>query len=205
MAKLNKQEQIKRLKKHLANLKAGGSISKRDMTALLSDEQIQQYEDEWQNAQDYKQTIIDGRWELESYTKMLKIGDLIWSRFENTKTGNHKADTEYAAQSAYETSLEHLQELLDRNPAIEIYLNRPVSFMHDHEPDISAGEVPRYMLSKSHHAIAPQFDTQRDIKMSVIESAIEDLSQTKKKSHATKKPAAVSQTLAKLRKYRPGP
>ena len=65
MAKLGKKERIKRLKKHLAILKAGGSVSKRDMKSLLPDEQMQQYEDEWQSAQDYKQSIIDGRSELE--------------------------------------------------------------------------------------------------------------------------------------------
>jgi len=202
LAKLEKKERIKRLKKHLATLKAGGSIRKRDMQSLLTDVQMQQYEDEWQDAQGYKQTIIDGRSELESYTKMVKIGDLIWSRYENTKTGNHKAKTEYAAESAYETALEHLQELFYENSAIEIYLDRPVSFEHGHEPGTSADAVPRYILSTSHHAIAESFPTKNDIKADIIEDAIEDLSKVKKQPHATKKPVAAAQTLAKIRKYR---
>ena len=154
MAKLGKQERIKRLKKHLATLKAGGSVSKRDMQSLLTDDQMQQYEDEWQNAQDYKQTIIDGRSELELYTKMVKIGDLIWSRYENSKPGNHKAETEYAAQSAYKKALEHLEELISANPAIQIYLDRPVRFDAGYECGPEAGEVPRYKLSQSHYAFS---------------------------------------------------
>ena len=205
MAKLGKEERIKRLKNHLATLKAGGSVSKRDMQSLLNDEQMQQYEDQWQSARDYKQSIVDGRSELESYTEKLKIADVIWSRYENTRADNQKKETEHAAESAYETALEHLQELFDANSAIELLLDRQVSFEHGEEPSISACAVPRYRLSTSHHAIPSRFDTKRDIKMGVIKDAIEDLSQAKKKSHATKKPAAVSQTLAKLRKYRTGP
>ena len=87
----------------------------------LPDDQMQRYEDEWQRAQDFKQSIIDGRWELESYTRKLKVGDAIWARYQNTKPGNQKAKTEYAAQSAYEKALEHLDELISANPAIELF------------------------------------------------------------------------------------
>ena len=204
MAILGNQERLKRLQKHLANLKAGGSISKRDMKSLLTDEQMQRYEDEWQSAQDYKQSIIDGRWELESYTKKLKVADAIWTRYEDTKAANQKAETENAAQSAYESALEHLEELLDANSAIEIYLDRPVSFEHGEEPGISACTVPRYRLSTSHHATLEPFLTKNDIKADIVEDAIKDLSQTKKQPHATQKPANAAQTLAKFRKYRSG-
>lgn len=205
MAKLNKQEQIKRLKKHLANLKAGGSISKRDMKSLLTDEQMQQYEGEWQRAQDYKQFIIDGRSELESYTKKLNTADRIWSRYENTSAVNRKAETEYKALSAYESALEHLEELIDSDHAMRTYLDRPVSFVAGYECAPSVGEVPRYVLSKSHYARNEQFDTKRDIKMNVIEGAINDLLQPKKKSPTEMKSANLAQTLAKLRKFRKGP
>jgi hypothetical protein len=174
------------------------------MRSLLTDEQMQQYEDEWRNAQDYKQSIIDGRWELESYTEKLKIADAIWSRYENTKDPNKKARTENEALDAYGYAIERLEELLSIDSAIEIYLDRPVRFEHGHEPGISACAVPRYKLSTSHHATPEQFPTRNDIKMIVIEGAIEDLSQAKKQPHATKKPAAVAQTLAKIRKHRRG-
>lgn len=202
MAKLGKQERIKRLQNHLATLKAGGSIRKRDMQSLLNDEQMQQYEDQWQSARDYKQSIVDGRSELDSYTEKLKIADVIWSRYENTKEVNQKKETEYAAESAYESALERLQELLHENAAIELLLDRQVSFEHGEEPSPSVGEVPRYRLSTSHYAIPSRFDTQRDIKIRVIEDSIEDLSQAKKQPHAAQKPADVAQTLAKFRKYR---
>lgn len=176
MAKLGKQERLKRLQKHLAALNAGGSISKRDMKSLLTDAQMQQYEDQWQSARDYKQSIVDGRSELDSYTEKLKIADMIWSRYENTKEANQKKETEYAAESAYESALECLQELLYENAAIELLLDRQVSFEHGYEPGTSACDVPRYRLSTSHHATPEPFLTKNDIKVDVIEGAIEDLS-----------------------------
>ena len=204
LAKLNKQEQIKRLKEHLANLKAGASISKRDMKSLLTDEQMQQYEDQWQRAQDYKQFIVDGRSELESYTKKLRTADIIWARYENTSAANRKAETEYKALSAYESALEHLEELLGANPAVQLYLDRNVSFVAGQEPGLSAHEVPRYKLSKSHYANTEVFQTKQDIKMTVIEAAIQNLLLTKKKPQAIQKPAGAAQTLAKFRKFRKG-
>ena len=175
MPKLGKDERLKRLKNHLATLRAGGTISNRDMKSLLCDEQFHEYEEQWQFAKGYKQSIIDGRSELESYTKMLKVADAIWSRYENTSTGYRKAETEYAAQHAYEKALEHLEELIAANPAIEIYLDRAIRFDPGHECSPEAGEVPRYRLSKSHHAIVQPFDSKRDIKLRVTEDALCDL------------------------------
>jgi len=145
------------------------------MQSLLTDEQMQQYKDEWQSAQDYKQSIIDGRSELESYTEKLKVADAIWARYENTRAANQKAETEDASQSAYEKALEHLEELIYANPAIEIYLDRPVSFVAGYDCGLTAGEVPRYKLSKSHYAMTEPFQTKNETKMIVIQSAIDDL------------------------------
>lgn len=153
-------------------------MSKRDMKSLLTEEQMQQYELHWQNAQAYKQSINDGRWELESYTKKLKVADAIWARYENTRAANKKAETEKLAQSAYESALEHLEELLEANPAVELYLDRRVSFDAGNECDPSVAEVPRYSLSKSHYAHREQFQTKNDIKMQVIDEALEQLVQS---------------------------
>ena len=200
MAKLGKQEVVKRLKEHLANLKAGGSISKRDMQSLLTDEQMQQYEGEWQSAQDYKQSIIDGRNELESYTKKLKVADAIWARYENTKSVNQKAATEYASQSAYEKALEHLEELIDANPAVQMYLDRPVRFDAGHDCGLTAGEVPRYKLSKSHYALDASFPTKSDIKIQIIESAIDSMLAIERGTHHVGDQNDVIRTISSLAK-----
>ena len=144
------------------------------MQSLLTSEQLQQFEEQWQFAKDYKQSIMDGRTELESYTKMLKVADAIWSRYENTRSGHHKAKTEYAAQGAYEKALEHLGELLDANPAIEMYLDRIIRFDAGNECSLEAGEVPRYKMSKSHYARTEQFEKKRDIKLAAITEALRD-------------------------------
>lgn len=145
------------------------------MQSLLTSEQLQQFEELWQFVKDYKQSIVDGRSELESYTKMLKAADAIWLRYENTRSGHHKAETEYAAQRAYERALEHLEELLNTNPAIEMYLDRAIRFDAGYECSPEAGEVPRYKLSKSHYALPDQFATKTDIKIQIICEALGDL------------------------------
>ena len=172
------------------------------MKSLLSDEQFQQYEEQWQSAKDLRQSIVDGRSELESYSKMLKVADAIWTRYENTRSGHHKAETEYAAQREYEKALEHLEELINTNPAIEIYLDRAVRFDFGYECDPEAGEVPRYVLSKSHYAVARQFDTQRDIKIRVIGDAIKGTRLIKKTPNVGQKPSNLSEQAAKLLKLR---
>lgn len=158
------------------------------MKSLLTDAQMQQYKEQWQSAQDYKQSIIDGRWDLESYTAKLKIADAIWTRYEDTIAANQKAETEYAAQSAYESALEHLEELLDANPALEMYLDRNVRFDAGNECAPSVGEVPRYKLSQSHYAISPQFQSKREIKLNVIEDAVKLLLQDKEKTRTESTP-----------------
>lgn len=178
MPKLSTAERIKRLKRHVETLNDGRNVSNRDLRSLLSDDEFQQLEEQWQFAKAYKQSIVDGRTELESYTKMLKAADAIWSRYENTRSGHHKAETEYAAQRAYEKALEHLEELLDANPAIEIYLDRSIRFDAGYQCNPEAGEVPRYKMSKSHHAITEHFETKRDIKLTAIAQIIRDAETT---------------------------
>lgn len=171
------------------------------MQSLLNGEQMQQYEDQWQSAQDYKQSIVDGRSELGSYTEKLKIADAIWSRYENTKEANQKRETEYAAESAYESALERLEELLSIDSAIEIYLDRPVCFEHGEEPGISACAVPRYRLSTSHHATPEPFLTKDVIKADIIGDAIKMLSNNDK-LRAVTTPSSLSETIAAVRKIR---
>jgi len=172
MAKLSRPERIKRLNRQLDTLRNGDSVSKRDMLALLDPDDRSLFDAIWNDAKAYKQSIIDGRHELAKYNRMLKQADAIWTQYERTIGANKKAETEYAAQSAYERALEHLGELLDCNPTIQIYLDRPVSFTFGSESEPSAETVPRYKLSTSHFAMREEFPDISAIKMQVIEKAL---------------------------------
>lgn len=173
MAKLTQAERIDRLEKHLDTLRNGGTVSKRDMLALLDKTDRGLLDELWDDAKRYKQTVIDGRSELDTYNQMLKKADAIWSQYERTVTENKKSETEYAAISAYERALEHLEELLDRDRTIELYLDRSISFEFGAETEPSAATVPRYKLSTSHFAIREDFPSKSEIKAHVIEEAIE--------------------------------
>lgn len=173
MAKLSRSERISRLKKHLEALKNGRTVSKRDMQSLLDPHYLEMYEQLWHDEKEHRQSIIDGRYELATYNEKLKKADAIWTRYENTANANKKSDTELAALSAYERALEHLEELLDRNPAIETYLDRTVSFAQGREVNPGPDSVPRYLLSKSHHTLEHTFTSKQDLKIQVIQDALQ--------------------------------
>ena len=199
MAKLTQAERIDRLEKHLDTLRNGGTVSKRDIQALLDKTDRGLLDELWGDAKRYKQSIIDGRTELDTYTQMLKRADAIWTQYERAIAANKNAETEYLAQSAYERALEHLAELLDSDPSIQLYLDRPVSFTVGAEIAPAAETVPRYKLSKSFFAISDTFPDKRAIKISVIEEAIERMRASGCASPEQRKKSTPTTNFAELR------
>lgn len=82
MAKLTQAERINRLEKQLDTLRNGGTVSKRDMQALLDPTDRSLFDELWEEALHYKQSIIDGRSELATYNQMLKRADAIWTQYQ---------------------------------------------------------------------------------------------------------------------------
>lgn len=200
MPKLTRAERIQRLEKQLDTLRNGGTVSKRDMQALLDPTDRSLLDELWANEKQYKKSIIDGRSELATYNQLLKHADAIWTQYERTISANKKADTEYAAQSAYERALEHLEELLERDSTIQLYLDRPVSFEVGSEIAPAAESVPRYKLSTSHFAVREGFPNKRQIKIQVIEEALARMRNAGKKPAKQPTPSSQLPNFAAIRK-----
>ena len=178
MPRLGKSEIEKRLKRHLASLEAGENVSKRDMRAVLTEEQMEDYEAEWENHRDYKQWILDSGSVLSDYHEIVRTADAYHIRAEKTRTGP-KANRNYRkAEFHYERAFERLDELSSIYPWLSALFDRTLDQDSSWETGPSYHGIPRYMFSQSHacnRRRRESLPTKRDVKIRAIRFALENL------------------------------
>jgi hypothetical protein len=173
MPRLNTQTKIQRLKEHIETLQKGKDVSLRDLKSLLTTKQIQNYEAGWANEQAVRDMHKEYKMEFERYEKYLKIADALNTKFERSRT-NTKA-LEYKTETAYERAIECLQEVTEGREDLKAQLDRPFIYTAKDCPSLTARTVPRHKLSKSQHVNSLVCTTKKDIKIQVINDAIDEL------------------------------
>lgn len=176
MPKLTDKEKIKRINEHIKKLEAGETVSKRDMKALLTEEQLAEFDNLWEMEKGKKDWVLDNRHLIKDYEEMLHTGDKIWARYENTRAANKNAEIENAAMSAYEKAWERLEELIEADPFITTLLDRPFDRDNAVGNGLSACEVPRCKYSKSKFVKPLEKTTKNELKADFLKAAVEELS-----------------------------
>ena len=148
------------------------------MRSLLTEDQLQWYEELRSYHLWRRQYYLDNRYRIADYEKKLKRGDATWNRYVMTRDSNKKAATEYQSEHYYERAIERLTELLDVDPTIMELFDRSFDLakFENIGPDVI--QMPLFILSQSHYCLNKDrklFPTIKDLKIQAIESAIKYL------------------------------
>ena len=176
----------KKIQKYIETLKAGGTVSKRDMRAVLTEEQVRAYDETWNNAKDFEREKATTPDVLKDYTDILRVADGIY---------NNGADLK--AQGVYERALERLEELLEQDQGLRIHLDRDVVFTAEHHRMPEAEDVPRLTNSRSEHCqVSLGGRRKKEHKLGALEDALDEIINVKANAQAD---AGVR---ARLKKFR---
>lgn len=168
-----------RLERYLVKLKSGEKVNERDLKSVLTPAEIKSIQQDWENAQGFKQSVKDMGKELSSYTKMLHTADKIYGIAENHSNlpVSKRTGLYHKAEKHYERALEHLDEILASNPGVEIALDRSVSFDLKDASTPSSADVPRYVFSRAHHTQQREWETIKSIRIGALEEKLRSMDQ----------------------------
>ncbi|KPN76363.1 hypothetical protein AEA42_13730 [Shewanella sp. Sh95] len=169
-----------KLESHIVKLQAGSQVTQRDLKAVLTSEEIEQMNGEWEaekSIREHKEEL----WEqLSDYADMLDKADKVNNRYEKLSANasapvNDKIALWNKTQSMYEKAFERLQELLCEDASLQVCLDRNVDFSAGSEPSLDAIGAPRYCFSRSEHAQKEIPRTINDIRISTLKNKLNEI------------------------------
>lgn len=181
-------EQEQRIQRLLDKLDRSENVSQRDLRNTLGPQASDEFDALWQAELDQRHFYADVPAELRHYEDLLKDADFRNNRAEamlspgkrsklNAQGHNSKQRLAADAERTYESALETLTELLERDPSLQTWLDRPVRCDLAHGPTPDAEDVPRLVTSKSIHRQIKSDHSSRskaDIKRSMLKGALRD-------------------------------
>ncbi len=131
----------KRIEVLIKRLENGDDIQNRDLKSVLTEQEFEMYEADWQQSQDYFHGTMFDR--CSRYDELLAKGDFFYNRAESGRFKNSK-ELHNSAQSFYEKALEALSEEIGMNSAFSTSYDRSVD-----DASLSQAGMPRHRSSKS--------------------------------------------------------
>jgi hypothetical protein len=181
-------EQEQRIQRLLDKLDRSETISQRDLRTAIGPQAKDEFNALWQAEIDQRDYFANVPVELHDYEELLKDADFRNNRAEampspgkrsklNAQGHNSKQRLAADAERTYEIALETLNVLLERDPSLRTWLDRPVRWGLAHGPTPNAEDVPRLVTSKSIHKQTKSGHSSRskaDIKRSMLKDALSD-------------------------------
>ena len=138
----------KRIEVLIERLENGNDIQNRDLKGVLTSEEFNQYEAEWESHLDWKNGV---NYQYSSkYDELLHKGDFSHNKAESgrfSEVATKKLRRE--SENYYEKALEVLEEESQENPMIGASYDRSYNTLTSNNTDISYHGMPRRLTSKS--------------------------------------------------------
>ena len=141
----SKKERIGKL---IYRLECGNDIQNRDLKSVLTDDEYERYESEWESHLEWKKGV---HYEYSSkYDELLKKGDFAHNKSESERFSS-QARKKFRAEAEryYEKALETLEEESERNPMIGASYDRSHDTLKSANTNVSFHGMPRRITSKS--------------------------------------------------------
>lgn len=153
---------LKRLKVLLGRLDKGENVSKRDLKLCLTTKQVRAWEQDEKRVEEEANARADQYkdrpTEFDEYLGLVKKANFTYYKLDHLSSRRGKALTpgvsnlKGIADTLYEKALERLEEILEADRSLEVWLDRPVDFSGKNYPSLEPESMPRLKTSKSHHA-----------------------------------------------------
>lgn len=157
MPALTPQARLKRMRALIARLKSGVAVQARDINTVLSAKQRKAMADAWTEQKQLRDEEKPA--DVLSYEKKLTEGLLLYGKADQSSTttaqrtyknrSTKSEEFENKAVSIFEDALECLQEMIDRDPSLQVWFDRNLDFSAGSNISADPGGMPRIVTSRS--------------------------------------------------------
>lgn len=172
---------LAKLQDILARLKRGETVQNRQLRIWLGERGYEAYEDAWSNNVDLRNMANSKPGDLVEYEDLLKKGIMLSNRADAASLQGKRSATKlrWKADAAFERALERLQELLEQDPSLPMWLDRDCDFTAGGNLSLDPVGMPRVITSRSPDNQRPgplmQAQSKRQCKISAVEEEIDNI------------------------------
>lgn len=163
----------------LDRLKQGKNVQNRDLKTWLGAELYANFESMQRGQAELREELATKPAEIVEYERRLKAALFSDNKAEGYSTrGKAKAAAKarHKAEVLFEHALEYLQELVEADPALQMWFDRATDWTIDGEVSACAASMPRVVTSKSADnrggGITSRKQSVREMKIYAIEIAL---------------------------------
>lgn len=170
---------LKKLRQILERLKRGEIVQNRQLRTWLGEEGYKEYEAHWDNVVDQRNLLSSKPGGLREYEDLLKKAILLFNRGETASlAGKQTARLLHAkAQSAFEYALLRLQEMMEQDPSLQMWLDRHCDFSAASTLSLDPVGMPRVITSRSldnqSGGASAMVDSKRQCKIAAVQAEID--------------------------------
>lgn len=184
MPALTPQARLERIKELIARLKSGVAVQARDINTVLSAKQRKAMSDAWTEQKQLRDEEKPA--DILEYEKKLSEGLLLYGKAEQgsaptaqrTRKNQPTKSEEFESKavSIFENALERLQEMIDRDPSLQIWFDRNLDFLAGSHISADPRGMPRIVTSRSIENLGSArnafgLKTKQEIKIESLEQA----------------------------------
>lgn len=159
MARYNQQTHRARIIELLARLREGNDVQARDLKLVLTEKQHQLMQQAWQDQKELR--VVEKPAEVVEYEDLLQDALMRYGQYDRysarkaTRSNiivDRKRKTKELgnkAEGSFEHALERLEEIIDVDPSLQIWFDRPLDFCAGGALSLDSAGMPRVITSKS--------------------------------------------------------
>ena len=174
----------RKLREILEQLRRGETVQNRTLRTWLGEEAYAEIEEDWRGQQQLRDDLKDKPSAVRVYEERLRLAVLAYNKGEGASTrGKHKtAKVHFAkADMLFERALEYLQEIMTADRGLCVWFDRDTEWTTDSDLGLTPSSVPLVVTSRSLDnaggGMLRQLRSKRDVKISVIERALDALNE----------------------------
>jgi len=208
-AKLTADEQLTldKLRDIRSALERGEHVQNRRLTRWLGEHAVKQMEQRWQMEKDSRPKPKDKPHAIVEYERRLKRANMAYAKAEGASSrGKKNAHELYDKLDVeYERTLEYIQEQVDVDPSLQLWLDRPaIVDFGDTGTGIDFESMPRVVTSRSMEnrsdgSLTGQWLTKRDVKIEAVDQAISALANKQTPEQEAKQAAKLKDLLKSMK------
>jgi hypothetical protein len=182
---------LKKLRAIAACLKRSKNVQNRQLQTWLSAEEYAEFEALWAEQREIRSGLTEKPECLDRYEALLKKAIFFSNRAEGKRTKMNAATAKRLAALSVqhcERAIECLQELYEQDISIQAWFDRPLSFGAGAAISANVESLPRLVTSRSHERLSDHqaLMRKRDVKLDVVERAIERIESNLKANKKTR-------------------